>query len=116
MPAERKRIGEILVGMGLISEEQVQEALALSRTSGLRTGEALVRLGHVTEADVMRGLAQQFDMTYIDLETLQLSPAVLELIPESVAKENMILPLERRDSTDPGSRTERCTVWLSTSA
>ena len=99
MPAERKRLGEILIARGLVSEEQVQEALALGRTSGLRIGEALVRLGHVTEEDVMQALAEQFGMEYVDLENFQLSPAVLELIPESVAKENVILPLGRDDST-----------------
>ncbi|KPJ71595.1 MAG: pilus assembly protein PilB [Planctomycetes bacterium DG_20] len=99
MPAERKRLGEILRARGLVSEEQIQEALALCRTSGLRIGEALVRLGHVTETDVMQALAEQFDMEFVDLENLQLPPAVLELIPESVAKENIILPLGRDDST-----------------
>ena len=99
MPAERKRLGEILIERGLVSEEQVREALAMARTSGLRIGEALVRLGHVSEEDVMRALAEQFGMEYVDLENLQLPPAVLELIPESVAKENVILPLGREDST-----------------
>jgi type IV pilus assembly protein PilB len=99
MPAERKRLGELLIAQGLISAEQVQEAIAIARTSGLRIGEALVKLGHVTETDVMRGLAQQFDMDFVDLEKVQLSPAVLELMPESVAKENVILPLAREDAT-----------------
>jgi len=99
MPAERKRLGEMLIARGLVSEEQVQEALTLCRTSGVRTGEALVRLGHVTESDVMQALADQFGMEFVDLTSLQLPAAVLELIPESVAKENMILPLGRDDST-----------------
>ena len=98
MPAEQRRLGEILIAMGLVSHEQVDEALNLAKSSGLRTGEALVRLGHIDENDVMRGLAEQFDMEFVDLSEVQLSPAVIELIPESVAKESCILPLGRDES------------------
>ena len=99
MPAERKRLGEVLMARGLISEEQVQEALGLAKISGLRVGEALIKLGHANDNDVMRALAEQFDMEFVDLEKVQLSPAVIELMPESVAKENVILPLSREDTT-----------------
>ena len=67
MPGERKLIGQILKEMELISEDQLQEALALQRDQGGLIGEILVSLGYVAQEEVHLALAAQIGMTVLDL-------------------------------------------------
>ena len=88
---------EILVRQGVISNNQLAEAQQMARASGIKVGDALVRLGYATSEEVMRAIAQQFGYDYVDLSEVAIPPSVIELVPESVARENAILPMDERD-------------------
>lgn len=88
---------EILVRQGVISNNQLAEAQQMARGSGIKIGDALVRLGYATSEEVMRAIAQQFGYDYVDLSEVAIPPSVIELVPESVARENAILPMDERD-------------------
>ncbi|HJT33168.1 MAG TPA: ATPase, T2SS/T4P/T4SS family, partial [Pirellulales bacterium] len=88
---------EILVRQGVISNNQLAEAQQMARASGIKIGDALVRLGYATSEEVMRAIAQQFGYDYVDLSEVAIPPSVIELVPESVARENAILPMDERD-------------------
>ena len=91
---KRKRLGEILLDEGLITEEQLQAGLdKQKREKGLRIGEALVALGAVTAEDVAKAIWQQRQIPYVDLDSYALDPDVIELVPEKVARAYMALPL-----------------------
>ena len=79
---------ELLSQQGIISPDQWTEAQRLAKESGIDEGDALVRLGYATADDVMRAKAQQHGMEYVDLTEVVIPPAVVELVPESVAREN----------------------------
>ncbi len=88
---------EILVRQGVISNNQLAEAQQMARASGIKIGDALVRLGYASSEEVMRAIAQQFGYDYVDLSEVAIPPSVIELVPESVARENAILPMDERD-------------------
>jgi len=87
--AERRRkirIGDLLVEQGVITKEQLQEALAEQKQSGQRLGRTLVDLGFTTEHRVLEVLAQQLDIPLIDLRHYHYDPEVVARLPERVAR------------------------------
>ncbi len=92
-----KGFGKILVERGVISPEQYHEADSVARETSTNVSDALVKLGHATADEVMEALATVHRLRYIDLAKVEIPESVVELVPESVARENKILPLEERD-------------------
>jgi type IV pilus assembly protein PilB len=88
---------EILIRQGLISPEQLAEAQQMSGDSGMKLGDALTRLGYATSEDVTRALAEQHGLDYVNLSEVVIPPSVVELVPESVARENVAIPLAESD-------------------
>lgn len=88
---------EILIRQGVISPNQLAEAQQMARGSGVKVGDALVRLGYATSEEVMRAMAQEHGYDYVDLSEVVIPPSVVELVPESVARENAILPMDEED-------------------
>jgi len=88
---------EILIRQGVISPNQLAEAQQMARGSGTKVGDALVRLGYATSEEVMRAMAQEHGYDYVDLSEVAIPPSVVELVPESVARENAILPMAEED-------------------
>lgn len=96
MARSRKKIGEILVGWGLINPKQLDEALAKAASTGKRTGEVLVELGYAKDDQIAKALAHQHGMEYVDLAaagaTAKVDP---KLIPEELLKKHLVLPLSK---------------------
>jgi len=92
-------LGELLVKEGLINASQLEKAISVQRQEGGRLGEILVRLGFVKEDQVVSALGKQLNIPYFSLGTGMLKPAMdqgLErLISEDFAFKNSILPLSR---------------------
>jgi type IV pilus assembly protein PilB len=93
MGKQRGDYTEILVRKQILSPDQLEEARALSQSSGAKLNDALVKLGYCTNEQVMAAVAEFHGMAFIDLAEVTIPPAVVELVPESVARENLILPL-----------------------
>ena len=90
---------EILVRRGVISPDQLSEAETYAKEQRIGVGEALVGLGYATEEDVMRAQAEQHGLDFINLDDTPIPPHIVELLPESVARENKILPLAEEDDS-----------------
>ena len=88
---------DILIRQGVISPEQLAEARQMAKASGMKLGDALVRLGYATGEEVMRAVAQVHGCDYVDLSEVAIPPSIVELVPESVARENAILPMAKED-------------------
>ncbi len=69
----------------------------MAKESGIKLPDALVRLGYATGEDVMRAMAEQHGLNYVNLSEVVIPPSVVELVPESVARENAVLPLSEGD-------------------
>ena len=77
--------------------EQLQEAETVATSRNLKLQEAIVQLGYATGEQVMRALAEMHDYEYYDLNNVPIPPAVVELVPESVARENAVIPFSEED-------------------
>jgi type IV pilus assembly protein PilB len=90
---------EILLRKRVISQDQLAEAKSIAKNSGKSIGEELIRLGYASGDDVMRAMAQEHGLDFVNLNEVVIPPAVVELVPESVARENAVLPLAEDDGT-----------------
>src|SRR5687767_13257846 len=81
----RKKLGECLIQAGLITEEDLQSALAEHKRTGERLGAVLVRLNLATERQIAKALAYQLGFPYLSLGETPPDVAVVTLIPKEVA-------------------------------
>ena len=88
---------KILIAAKIVTKDQVIDADNLAKQTGIKIAEALVKLGYATEAECMKALAKAHRMDYVNLNKVSIDDSVIELMPESVARENMVLPLEEID-------------------
>jgi type IV pilus assembly protein PilB len=85
------RIGDLLVERGLASVEQITSALEQQEEMGARLGQTLVDMGVLSQDDLLDALALQFGIPAIDLNTVAIDPAAADKIPEDVAREHQIM-------------------------
>lgn len=83
-----------LVDDGLISPDQLQEAEDVARNSHVQIEQALVRLGYVDQATIAKYQASEFGYEFVNLDEMEIPANVIEQVPESVARENTVIPLE----------------------
>jgi type IV pilus assembly protein PilB len=91
----RRRLGEILVELGLIGEAQLAEALEKQRSSGRRLGDLLLETGVVTPTGLLRALASQYGLDFVDLNDRSIDPEVAQRVPEPLARRHRALPVWR---------------------
>jgi hypothetical protein len=97
MQPETKKIGEMLVEAGLITQAQLQEALRHQRITGGRMGSNLVALGFVSEDLLMDFLAQKTGVPRLDLKNLDIPVHVLQRIPKRLADQLVVLPVALKE-------------------
>jgi len=90
---KRRLLGQILKEMGLVTESQVQEALAIQKQRGGVIGEILVQLGYVSEMDVKRALCKQAGVQEVDLDKIEIPPELIERVPPEVANTYKVVPV-----------------------
>ena len=90
-----ERIGELLVSEGLITRDQLAQALLEQRSNGGRLGYTLVKLGLVDELTLTRLLARQYKIPAVDLTKSDIDPALVRLVPAEIAIQHLVLPLKR---------------------
>lgn len=102
------RIGEVLLHMGVVSEDQIKEALIKQNNFNLKLGETLLKLGYINENDLLEALHQQLEIDVVDENQLmELDSKVVELIPEAFAVSNKVIAIKEEDNaivvamTDP---------------
>jgi len=100
MRKSRLKLGEILIKQGLVTQQQLEEALRLQKRSGRPIGDILIENNFVSEKDVCDALARQLDIAFVSLKDGSLIPSeeqsLEKLIPESFARQQMILPLSKQ--------------------
>lgn len=89
----KKRLGDILVLAGLVTEEQLEWALEEQKQSYKRLGEILIDAGWVTEDDIAEARALQLDMAHIQLGDYPIDSRVVRMVPEPVARTYKLVPV-----------------------
>lgn len=92
--AGKKKIGELLIEMGIITEEQLFDTLVESKKSGIPLGSVLVQKGYVTIQTLKEVLAAQKGMEAVESSQLKLDPKILDIFPDDFVKMNLVLPIE----------------------
>ncbi|MDO5702040.1 MAG: GspE/PulE family protein [Lachnospiraceae bacterium] len=94
-----KRLGEMLVDVGVITEEQLMEALAKQKGSGKRLGTVLVDEHFITETQLIETLRMQLGIDFIDLNKAKIDPAMVSLVPKAIAKKERVVPVKLERDT-----------------
>ncbi len=107
MAKQTKDWTEILIRRGVIGPDQLKEA---ERSGGRPSRSALVKLGYADADDVMKAKAEQHGLDFIELHEVEIPPSVVNLVPESLARENIVMPMSKEN----GSIASSCTTpWTS---
>lgn len=83
---------DLLLHRGVVSLDQLSEATSLARDTDKFIGDCLVKLGYCGSDDVYQALAEFHKLEYVDLTAIKIEDAVIQLVPESVCRENSIIP------------------------
>jgi len=104
-----RALGEILIDDGLITAEQLESARAESENTGKSLGRILIDLGVVGEAALVKALATQIGLPFMDLSDFQIDLTAAQTIPQTLAKRYTALPIAFEEETlvvamsDPGN-------------
>lgn len=89
---KRRRLGDILVSEGVISEEQLKEALEKQRSLNMKLGAALVELGMTTDDDIVMALQRQLNLDRVRLSEIRIPEDILKLVREDILRKNTLIP------------------------
>lgn len=93
---KRARLGEVLVDAGLATREDVERALVEQRRhGGRRIGEILIEMGVVDEGTLAMTLARKFHLPFVDLDECLIDPDALRAIPRAIIEKYHVLPIDR---------------------
>jgi type IV pilus assembly protein PilB len=93
MAKARGDFTDILLRRKLISPDQLSEAENTASSTGIKLQDAFVKLEYLSAHEVMSAVAEHYGVQFVDLADLEIPKSVIELVPESVARENVVLPL-----------------------
>src|SRR6185295_6857629 len=93
-PAKHK-LGEILIHKKIITDVQLANALEVQKSEKGYLGETLIRLGFVEERDILVALVVQCNLPYIAVQNYNVETAIVNLIPQDVARAYHVIALDR---------------------
>ena len=92
------RLGELLLDAGAITQDQLDQALAMQKRTGHKLGRALTEVGAIEEAELYQFLAKRLEIDYLDLSSIKLQTETVKLLPEVQARRLRALVLKRDES------------------
>ncbi len=98
----KKRLGDVLREQGLLSQEQLDNALEHQKIIRKKLGETVVALNYATKEQIVEALAEKFSLPILNFPKnidIELPQELKTIIPKKMAKEKIIFPLEKSDST-----------------
>lgn len=93
------KLGEILVKSGVMTRENMEQALKEQKGTGKRIGEILISSEYITEKQLIDSLSSQLDIEYVDLDNIKADISLSEYVPEQIAKSNFVVPIEKNKNT-----------------
>src|SRR6478736_336803 len=90
----RKRLGQMLVEAGLLTEADAEKAALDASAAGQKLGDYVVQHGLVTAEGLAMTLSVQFGVRFLDLLRTEIQPKALRLIPAELCREHLLIPTE----------------------
>lgn len=94
---KRKKIGEVVIAAGLVTLEQLENALSLQKSKKKKLGKVLIELGYVTEKQIAEVLSEQLVLPLVDWGNKIVDKELLKLIPKEVVESRLLFPIERTE-------------------
>jgi len=89
---------DILIRKKVLGPDQIEEAKGMAAQTGVKLQDALTKLNYASAAEVMSAIAEFHNMPFVDLKGVTIPPAVVEMVPESVARENHVMPMSHENN------------------
>lgn len=93
-----KQLGTILLEGGLLTEDELMDAIDEQQRSGQSLGRTLVELGLITESELVRALASQVGMEFVELNNFPVDVSAVALVPAAVCRRHNALPIALDES------------------
>ena len=93
MAKNRGDFTDILIRDGFLSADQLEEARSMQAQTGAKLHDMVVKLGYCSTEQAMKAVAEHSNFEFIDLSDKTIPASIVELVPESVARENLVFPL-----------------------
>ncbi|MBI3804858.1 MAG: Flp pilus assembly complex ATPase component TadA [Nitrospirae bacterium] len=91
---QKRRLGDFLIETGHLTPDHLKQALDEQKKMKKRLGEVLIDLQMISETQIARSLAVQLGLRYTELAMIPIDPGLLLLIPKALAKRHLAIPLE----------------------
>ncbi|MES2212146.1 MAG: MSHA biogenesis protein MshE, partial [Pseudomonadota bacterium] len=91
----KKKIGEILLEAGLITQEQLDKAVERQKIAKTKLETILVDLGYVDETIMLNKLAEQLQVPFIELKHYEVKAEIIKMLPEAIARRNKAIILSK---------------------
>ena len=92
--AVRRWLGDTLLNAGLVTRQQLDEALAVQNTTGQKLGQTLVSLGYITDTALLQTLCADAGIPFLSESELTPQPDAVALIPLELARTHAVVPLK----------------------
>jgi type IV pilus assembly protein PilB len=94
----RKRLGDLMVDAGVLSQAQLEEALKLQKETKSRIGDVLISRGFITEKQLIEVLEFQLGIPHVQLYKYKIDPTLTQMISENMARRYMAIPIRKEDN------------------
>lgn len=94
---QKKRIGDMLLEAGIITQAQLEDALEKNKTAHKKIGEMLVDLGYATEEAIGEGLATQLNIPFISLHGMKIEDDIIKLADGKLLRKHLMIPFEYKE-------------------
>jgi type IV pilus assembly protein PilB len=90
---KRKKIGQLLIEAGHVTEKELNIGLAEQKKRGKRIGQVLIELGYLSEDKLLPILGKQLKVPFVDLSKVEIKPDVLKMVPEKICRKHILVPI-----------------------
>lgn len=93
-----RKLGQVLVDLGFVDEDQLWEILDESKGTGSQIGQVAMSRGLITEEQLYQALGEQFGLRVVNLQETKPTPEAVGVVPETMASVYKVLPLTYKDN------------------
>lgn len=97
--SRKLRLGELVLNKGLITEEDLNNAVTYHKTKNIRIDKALVELGYISDVKLLSLLSEQYNLPTKTLDSIIIKDGVFDIIPHNLIKEYRIFPFDFDDTS-----------------